>query len=47
MLSGACQGSHTLSNRGYSPDCHVDFHAMFYFKIILKKSSQRGGHRHP
>ena len=28
---------HTESNRGYSPDCHVDLHA------VLKKGFQRGG----
>ena len=30
---------HTESNRGYSPDCHVDLHA------VLKKGFQRGGVR--
>ena len=28
---------HTKSNNGYSPDCHVDLHA------VLKKGFQRGG----
>ena len=28
---------HTESNREYSPDCHVDLHA------VLKKGFQRGG----
>ena len=42
-LTGVSQrgerGAHTVSNRGYSPDCHVNLYAMFYLcdQKILKK----------
>ena len=39
-LLGFFKGGRTLSNRGYSPDCHVHLHTMFYLK---KKANKKGG----
>ena len=37
---------HTVSNRGYSPDCHVDLHTLFYL-MWQKKRLTKGGSQHP
>ena len=33
------EGGHTVLNRRYSPDCHVNIHGMFYLKEGLQKGS--------
>ena len=38
---------HIVSNRGYSPDRHVDLYAMFYLMHVTKKGLQRGSSRPP
>ena len=35
--------NHIVSNRGYTLDCYVDLHAMFY----LQKRLIKGDHGHP
>ena len=37
---------YTVSNRGYSLDCHVDLHAMFILMLQIKKLT-KGGYRQP
>ena len=32
------KGGYTVSNRGYSLDCHVDLHAMFILMLQIKKT---------
>ena len=29
---------HTVSNRGYSPDCHVDLHTLFLINVTKEKA---------
>lgn len=36
-------GGHTVSNRGYAPDCHVDFHAVFYYCDKKRLTKRKGG----
>ena len=33
------EGGHTVLNRRYSPDCHVNIHDMFYLKEGLQRGS--------
>ena len=40
------KGGYTVSNRGYSLDCHVDLHAMFILMLQIKKLA-KGGYRQP
>ena len=40
------KGGYTVSNRGYSLDCHVDLHAMFILMLQIKKLT-KGGYRQP
>ena len=36
---GGGEGNHTVLNRRYSPDCHVNIHGMFYLKEGLQRGS--------
>ena len=31
-LAPGALGGHTVSNKGYSPDCHINLHAVFYLE---------------
>lgn len=36
------KGGYTVSNRGYSLDCHVDLHAMFILANVTNKKTYKG-----
>lgn len=38
------RGGHTLSNRGYPLDCHVDLHAVFYLMGQKRLTNEGNGH---
>ena len=38
-------GGHSVSNRGYSPDCQIDLYAIFH--LMRQRGLQRGSHGHP
>lgn len=47
-LAPGALGGHTVSNKGYSPDCHINLHAVFYLE--KKRGCVGGGggeHGHP